>query len=193
MNIANRLTVIRVVLTPLFLLLFLWDFPFHYLAAAAVFALAAITDFLDGYLARKYGLITDFGKFLDPIADKMLTTAAFVGLLAVGQMNVWALMLILVREFVVTSVRLLAAENGKVVAANGWGKTKTVVQYVAVLYMFAALELLSWREALSVLPDVVFTIVTVFGQCALWIAATLTAISGGVYFWQNRRFFTGKV
>ena len=147
-----------------------------------VFAAAAFTDYLDGYLARKRHLVTNFGKFLDPIADKMLTTAAFVGLLAIGQMSAWALMLILVREFVVTSVRLVAAEKGKVVAANGWGKAKTVAQYVAILYMLAVLEVS------AAVPQLACVLLTV-GQVLLWITAVLTAIAGWVYFWQNRTYF----
>lgn len=193
MNIANRLTVVRVLLTPLFLLLFLWEFPFHYIAAAAVFGLAAYTDYLDGYLARKHQLVTNLGKFMDPIADKMLTTTAFVGFLAVGEMNAWALILILAREFVVTSVRLMAAENGTVVAANMWGKTKTVAQYIAILYLLCALEVTAGQEtwlAAAALPAVFYTVIGIVGQVFLWTAVALTAVSGGVYFWQNRHFFT---
>lgn len=124
MNLPNKLTILRVVLAPLFLLLLLWDFPFHYLAAGLTFGAAALTDLFDGRIARGRGLVTNFGKFLDPLADKMLTTAAFIGFLAQGHMDAWALMLILSREFMVTSVRLLAAKGGKVVAASMSGKLK---------------------------------------------------------------------
>ncbi|MGN0171531.1 MAG: CDP-alcohol phosphatidyltransferase family protein, partial [Acutalibacteraceae bacterium] len=106
MNLPNRLTLFRIVLVPLYLLLFLWDFPFHYMAALVVFIGAALTDLFDGRIARARGLVTDLGKFLDPIADKMLTTAAFLAFLSVGVTDVWAVMLILTREFMVMSVRL---------------------------------------------------------------------------------------
>ena len=192
MNIANKLTVLRVILTPIFLALFLIEFPFHYIASLAVFSVAAYTDLLDGKLARQRNLITNLGKFLDPIADKMLTTAAFLGFLAIGRMNVWALMIVLVREFMVTSVRLMAAEGGKVVAANGWGKTKTVAQYVAIIYMLTALEWSTWRTGVLsgvTWPEQAFTLPADLGAVLIWAATILTAVSGVVYFWDNRSFF----
>ncbi|MBO5929120.1 MAG: CDP-diacylglycerol--glycerol-3-phosphate 3-phosphatidyltransferase, partial [Clostridia bacterium] len=122
MNLPNKLTVLRIILAPLFLAVALWEFPFHYAVALLVFIAAALTDMFDGKIARARGLITNFGKFLDPLADKMLTTAAFLLFMVVGQMNVWALMLVLTREFMVTSVRLIAAKDGNVIAASMWGK-----------------------------------------------------------------------
>ena len=102
MNLTNRLTVARILLAPVFLILLMVDFPCHYLAAGLVFGAAALTDLFDGKIARGRGLVTNLGKFLDPIADKMLTTAAFLGFLAVGKLDVFAVMLILSREFMVT-------------------------------------------------------------------------------------------
>ena len=192
MNIANKLTILRVILAPVFLALFLIEFPFHYLASLAVFGVAAYTDLLDGKLARERNLITNLGKFLDPIADKMLTTAAFLGFLAIGRMNVWALMIVLVREFMVTSVRLMAAEGGKVVAANRWGKAKTVAQYVAIIYMLVVLEWATWQNGLLAplnWPELVFTLPLDLGAIPIWVATILTAVSGVVYFWDNRSFF----
>ena len=174
MNLPNKLTILRVVLAPLFLLLLLWEFPFHYLAAGLTFGAAALTDLFDGRIARGRGLVTNFGKFLDPLADKMLTTAAFIGFLAQGHMDAWALMLILSREFMVTSVRLLAAKGGKVVAASMSGKLKTVLQFVAILYMLAALEFCSG--------------LLIFGRVLIWIAAVMTVISGFQYVWDCREF-----
>ena len=118
MNLPNKLTVIRILLAPIFLLLLLWEFPFHNLTAGLVFGAAALTDMFDGKIARSRGLITNLGKFLDPLADKMLTTAAFLGFLAAGRLDVWAVMIILTREFMVTSVRLVAAKDGTVIAAS---------------------------------------------------------------------------
>ncbi len=192
MNTPNRLTIARILLTPLFLLLFLWDFPYHTLVSGIVFGVAALTDLFDGRLARKYGLVTNLGKFLDPIADKMLTTAAFLAFVACDQMNIWALFLILTREFVVTSVRLVAAEGGKVVAANIWGKLKTVMQFIAILFMLAALEFSAWGDTLlhgMAVPEAAFTVPLVIGQVLLWLAAIMTAVSGITYFWDNRQFF----
>lgn len=182
MNLPNKLTLLRILLVPIFLLLFLWEFPFHYIAAILVFVLASLTDMWDGQIARKRNLITNLGKFMDPIADKMLTTAAFIGFLAIDHMNPWALLIILVREFVVTSVRLLAAESGKVIAANMWGKAKTVAQYIAIIYMMAALEFVSYFTSMDFLTNIV-------GEAFLWIATILTAISGIIYFMDNKAFF----
>ncbi len=192
MNLPNRLTVVRILLTFLFFVLIFLDFPFHTLAAALVFAVAAITDLLDGIIARRDGLVTDLGKFLDPIADKILTTSAFIAFLALDHMNPWALLLILIREFAVSSVRLMAAGNGTVVAANLWGKIKTVMQYIAILFMMAAMEFASWEGTVlsgMALPHTVFSIPLVIGEVLIWVAAVATAVSGIQYLWLNRRFF----
>ena len=193
MNLPNKLTVIRIILAPLFLLLMMLEFPFHYLAAGLVFGAAALTDMFDGRIARSRGLITNFGKFLDPLADKMLTTAAFLGFLAVGQLDVWALMLILSREFMVTSVRLIAAKDGNVIAASMAGKAKTVAQFVAIIYMLAALEVCSWQGTLLAalaLPDILFTVLLLIGRVLVWISVILTLISGFQYVWNCRKYFT---
>ncbi len=192
MNLPNKLTVVRIILSPLFLLLAMWDFPFHYAVALVVFIAAALTDMFDGKIARARGLITNFGKFLDPLADKMLTTAAFLLFLAKGQMDVWALMLVLTREFMVTSVRLLAAKEGKVIAASMWGKTKTVAQFIAIIYQLTALEFSTWQTGVLAafeLPDAVFSIPLVIGQVLIWISSVLTVIAGAEYVWLNREYF----
>ena len=192
MNLPNKLTVVRIVLAPLFLLVALWDFPFHDLTAGLVFGAAALTDMFDGRIARSRGLITNLGKFLDPLADKMLTTAAFLAFLAGGHLNVWALMIVLTREFMVTSVRLVAAKEGTVIAASRWGKAKTVAQFVAILFEFAALEFAGWQTGFLAgagLPNWVFTAPLVVGQLLLWVSVVLTALSGFQYVWLNRRFF----
>lgn len=195
MNLPNKLTVVRIVLAPLFLLLALWEFPFHSLAAGLVFGAAALTDMFDGRIARSRGLITNLGKFLDPLADKMLTTAALLAFLVTGHLDVWALMVVLTREFMVTSVRLIAAKEGAVIAANGWGKAKTVAQFVAILFELAALEWASWQNGLLAganLPDTVFTVPLLIGYALLWVSVVLTAISGVQYVWGNRHFFAGE-
>lgn len=192
MNLPNKLTVMRIVMAPLFLLLLFWEFPFHHLAAGLVFGAAALTDMFDGRIARRRGLITNLGKFLDPLADKMLTTAAFLGFLAAGHLDVWAVMLILTREFLVTSVRLVAAKDGTVIAASLAGKAKTVAQFAAILYMLAALEFTSWEHTLLnglAIPGVVFDGALLLGRILVWISVVLTLISGFQYFWANRGYF----
>lgn len=195
MNLPNKLTVARIILAPLFLLFALWEFPFHYAVSLLVFIVAALTDMLDGKIARSQNLITNLGKFLDPLADKMLTTAAFLLFLCVGNMNVWALMLILTREFMVTSVRLLAAKGGKVIAASLWGKTKTVAQFIAIIFMLTALEFSTWQTGVlagAALPDAAFTVPLIVGEVLIWISTVLTLIAGAEYVWLNREYFLDK-
>lgn len=195
MNLPNRLTVLRIVLAPLFLLLAVCNFPFHYAAALVVFIAAALTDMFDGKIARARNLITNLGKFLDPLADKMLTTAAFLLFMVTGQMNIWALMIVLTREFMVTSVRLLAAKDGTVIAASIWGKAKTVAQFIAIIYTLTALEFSTWQTSLLAvfdLPQEVYTVPLIVGEVFLWISVVLTALSGIEYVWGNRHFFKGE-
>ena len=192
MNTPNRLSVLRVIMAPLYLLLLLLDFPFHYIIAALMFVAASITDYFDGRIARTQGLVTNFGNFLDPLADKMLTTAAFLGFLASGHLDVWAVMLILAREFMVTSVRLIAAKDGVVVAASMAGKSKTVAQYIAIIYMMAALEFSTWKSTLLSglsLPEQAYTLPLSIGRVFIWVSVILTLISGIQYVWQLRRYF----
>ena len=195
MNLPNKLTVVRIVLAPLFLALALWEFPFHYAVSLVVFIAAALTDMFDGKIARARGLITNLGKFLDPLADKMLTTAAFLLFLAIDKMNVWALMLILTREFMVTSVRLLAAKGGKVIAASMWGKAKTVAQFIAIIFMLTALEFSTWQTGLlagAALPEAAFTVPLIIGEVLIWISTVLSLIAGAEYVWLNREYFSDK-
>ncbi|MBQ9861267.1 MAG: CDP-diacylglycerol--glycerol-3-phosphate 3-phosphatidyltransferase [Clostridia bacterium] len=195
MNLPNKLTVVRIILAPLFLLFAVWEFPFHYAVALVVFIAAALTDMFDGKIARARGLITNLGKFLDPLADKMLTTAAFLLFMVTGQMNVWALMIVLTREFMVTSVRLLAAKDGTVIAASFWGKFKTVAQFIAIIYTLTALEFSTWQSSILsafALPEAVFSIPLIVGEVLIWISVVLTAASGVEYVWANRHFFQGE-
>ena len=176
------------IMTPFFLLALVWQFPYHYFVALGIFILASLTDMWDGKLARKYNLITDFGKFLDPIADKMLTTAAFLGfiLLDLGYGVIWITFLVLMREFMVASVRMLAAAKGTVIAADIWGKIKTVVQMVAVIMVLTfegAMDLFA-----RLCPDFTMlnTPMIVLYNVALWASAVLTVISGINYLVKNK-------
>ena len=185
MNLPNKLTLARCILTPIFLALMLIDFPFHYAAALLVFAVASLTDYFDGKIARSQNLVTNLGKFLDPLADKALTTAAFLGFLAKlgGAHLCWALFLILAREFAVTSVRLLAAKDGVVVAASFAGKLKTVMQMVSIIYLLAAMQAAAW------LPDTVNQVLFLIGYAFIWISVIATVISGIQYVWELRQYF----
>lgn len=133
MNVPNRLTILRVVMIPLFVVAMLWEtLPYHEYIALALFVGACITDFFDGYLARKYNQITTFGKFMDPLADKLLVCAAMICFLTnqQTQMPAWAVIVIISREFIISGFRLVAAEKGVTIAASYWGKVKTVVQMI---------------------------------------------------------------
>ena len=185
-NLPNRLTLGRIAAVPIFLLLLLLNFPFHYFAALAVFVAASLTDLFDGKIARSRGLITDFGKFLDPIADKMLTTAAFLGFmsLGIGFGTVWITLIILMREFSVSSIRMIAAASGKVVAADKWGKIKTVMQMVGIIMALAFegfIAVIPW-------PALVSDILRIFYNIVLWTSAVLTVFSGVNYLVKNKAF-----
>lgn len=194
MNLPNKLTVARCIMTPLFLAVMLMDFPFHNAVALLLFIVASLTDMLDGKIARKRQLITNLGKFLDPLADKMLTTAAFLGFMTkIGGAGLcWAVMLILTREFMVTSVRLLAAKDGVVIAASMAGKVKTVMQMMSIIYMLTAMqvvELLPNRPWEAVPWD---ALLLDFGLVLIWISVVLTVISGIQYVWACRQYFTAE-
>ena len=135
MNLPNKLTVVRIILAPLFLLLLMVEFPFHYLIAGLVFGAAALTDMFDGKIARSRGLITNLGKFLDPLADKMLVMAAMCYFVEYGQMPGWCLAIVLLREFAVSGMRLVAVEQGRVIAAAWSGKVKTASTMVCLCLM----------------------------------------------------------
>ncbi len=139
MNTANKLTILRVVMIPAFLLVLYLDVPYARYWALAIFAAASITDTLDGYIARHYNQITDFGKFMDPLADKCLVTAAMLWFVEVGQMPAWALLIVVVREFGVSGLRMVAADKGRVIAAGWSGKVKTAATMVCVILMLLPL------------------------------------------------------
>ncbi len=194
MNLPNKLTVLRIILTPIFMLMLVWDFPFHYFVAMLIFIFASLTDMMDGKIARKRGIVTDFGKFLDPLADKMLTTAAFIGFLAldIGEGMVWILFIVLFREFMVSSIRLIAVSSGgKVIAANIWGKLKTVFQMIAIIFALAAkqfIELLVMFGVSADLVSVFYTVLSALTTIFLWISAAICVVSGIIYLVDNKEF-----
>ena len=188
MNLPNKLTLVRILLVPVFMLFaggVLLANAVWYLAAGVVFALASFTDYLDGHLARKWHMITDFGKFADPLADKLLTTTAFLYMMKDGVCSPVVLTLILAREFAVSGVRMVAASapGGKVIAANWWGKIKTVLQMVTILVYYFGLGTLSLGGSMA--ANQAFYWVSK-GLC--WLVALVSVLSGAQYIWQNRQF-----
>lgn len=194
MNLPNKLTVLRIILTPVFMLTLVWEFPFHFLVSMLIFVGAALTDLFDGKIARKRGLVTDFGKFLDPLADKMLTTAAFLGFIAldIGYGAVWIAFIVLFREFMVSSIRLIASTSGgKVIAANIWGKLKTVFQMIAIIFgltVYQALEILRMFPIPEEILGIIAAVFSVLTSVLLWISAILCVISGAIYILDNKDF-----
>ena len=175
MNTANKLTLLRVVLVPVFMAFLLMNGTAWQLAALAVFVIASLTDMLDGQIARRCNQITTFGKFADPLADKMLTTAAFLVFMQKEIINSWAVMIILAREFMVAGVRLAAVSEGKVIAASFWGKFKTVSQMAAIIIAILVLNIPAVPQSAAVIVTNIF----------VWISVVLTVISGADYLVKN--------
>ncbi len=194
MNTPNKLTTIRIVMAPIFMAILLIDaIPQNYLIALVVFIIASITDLVDGRLARKNHQVTTYGKFLDPVADKILVLSALMGFVQLDITSAWVPLIVVTREFIVTSVRLLASTQGNVIAANIWGKIKTVVQLVAIIAIIAFKAI---REILvcidfSAITDILYwydAIVPVVSKVLLWLSVVMTAWSGIIYVWQNRKY-----
>jgi CDP-diacylglycerol--glycerol-3-phosphate 3-phosphatidyltransferase len=188
MNLPNKLTVFRMVLIVPFVVLLLGGYEgwgwftalFNGIAgytdyiALAIFVIAALTDLLDGKIARKYNLITNFGKFMDPLADKLLVCSALICLTAMGRIPAWIVIIIISREFVISGFRLIASDNGKVIAASWWGKFKTTFQMVMVILMIADIP------ALRLVTDII-----------MWISLLLTVISLADYLIKNKEVMQG--
>ncbi|APC40903.1 CDP-diacylglycerol--glycerol-3-phosphate 3-phosphatidyltransferase [Clostridium estertheticum] len=174
MNLANRLTMIRIFLVPIFLLFIAAKgIPYGRELATIIFILASLTDKLDGYIARSRNQITNFGKFMDPLADKLLVTAALVSLVELHIVYGWVAMIIIAREFAVSGLRTIAASEGKVIAASKWGKLKTVIQIVAIIT--ALINLSYVNNTLNIFTDVF-----------MGAAVIITIISGVDYFVKNK-------
>ena len=194
MNLPNKLTLTRILLVPVFMIFASLTGlngiadgsfqPMYYLIAGIVFAAASFTDFLDGHLARKWNMVTDFGKFADPLADKLLTTVAFIYMMRDGVCSPVVLCIILAREFAVSGLRMVAAgaKDGKVIAANMWGKVKTVLQMLTIIFYYFGTAL-TWGNFIMIGADCVF-----LSYWLCWLVAIATAISGIKYLWDNRSF-----
>ncbi|SKB89981.1 CDP-diacylglycerol--glycerol-3-phosphate 3-phosphatidyltransferase [Lachnospiraceae bacterium] len=173
MNLPNKLTVFRVILIPFFIAVLMTNCigAASKWVALAIFIVASLTDMLDGKIARKYNLVTNFGKFMDPLADKMLVCSALICLTAMGKIPAWMVIVIVARDFTISGFRLVAVEQGKVIAANYWGKFKTAAQMVMICLVVA---------------DIQIPVMQIITEAFKWIAVVLTIISLGVYLYQNR-------
>jgi CDP-diacylglycerol---glycerol-3-phosphate 3-phosphatidyltransferase len=176
MNLANKLTIIRIFLVPVFMFFLLVKVPYGEYIAVGVFILAAATDSLDGYIARSRNQVTKFGKFMDPLADKLLVTAALISLVEMGKLSAWVAFIIIAREFAITGLRVLAASENITIAASWWGKIKTITQIVAIIVLL--------------LDNFPFKYIGVpFDTIMVAAAVVFTIISGADYIYKNRSVF----
>ena len=171
MNTPNKLTILRVIMIPFFVFFMLADMGnAGKYTALVLFIAASLTDTLDGYLARKYNQVTNFGKFMDPLADKLLVCSAMICMIDLKRLPAWFVIIIIAREFIISGFRLIAAENGIVIAANYWGKFKTASQMIMIILLILHF-------------DGIFVILE---QIFIWLSLALTIISLITYIWQNR-------
>lgn len=190
MNLPNKLTLGRIVLTFIFLAALVLDFPFSKNIALFVFILAAITDWLDGSLARKHNLITNFGKLMDPLADKILTAAAFIAFIAIPVLNVpaWMVVLVIFREFVVSGMRTLAASQGIILAATRSGKHKLASQVIFISLMLLSLALREWGELYPFLwPEIFEVYLAPCSWILMGIVVIYAMVSGTDFFIKNSK------
>lgn len=173
MTLPNILTMFRIVLIPFFVgALFLLDTPTNRLVAVAIFIVASVTDFFDGYLARKMNLVSNFGKFMDPLADKLLVMSALVSMISLGDLQAWIVILIIAREFTITGFRTLALEANIVISASWWGKVKTTVQMIMIVV---------------ILSEFSFPYILVVENILIYLSVALTIISAVDYIWKNKK------
>ncbi len=172
MNLPNKITIFRVIMIPVFLVLLLVPgIPYGNYIATAVFVIACASDAVDGHIARKYNLVTNFGKFMDPLADKLLVCSALICFVELSYMPAWVVIVITAREFIISGFRTLAADNGVVIAAGVWGKLKTIVQMVMCIVLLLQLP---------------FGFMNVVEQILIYLALALTVISLVEYIWKNK-------
>ena len=178
MNLPNKLTVLRVIMVPFFVVFMLipnLGGAANKYIALALFCIASFTDFLDGHLARKHNLVTNFGKFMDPLADKLLVCSALICLSSLGKLATWIVLVIIAREFIISGFRLVASDNGIVIAASYWGKFKTVSHMAMIIMLFLDFQ------------NPVYYVLT---QIVVWVGLALTVISLADYVWKNKQVLT---
>ena len=176
MNLPNKLTTLRVIMIPFFVFFLLWQNGENYtfrMIALALFIIASLTDLLDGKIARKYNLVTNFGKFMDPLADKLLVCSALICLIELNALPAWMVIIIISREFIISGFRLIASDNGVVIAASYWGKFKTTFQMVSVVLLILDIPVLAFVTTICV-----------------WIALLLTIVSLVDYIYKNHKILT---
>ena len=175
MNLPNKLTIVRIIMIPFFVFFLLTDFVAgSKWIATVLFCAASITDFLDGHIARKYNLVTNFGKFMDPLADKLLVCSALIALVDLNKIAAWIVIIIIAREFIISGFRLVASDNGVVIAASYWGKFKTTFQMLMIIYLVVDLQ---------------FAYANVVGMVLVYVALALTVISLVDYIAKNYKVF----
>lgn len=192
MNLPNKLTISRFALTIAFLAVMFSRVRFHETIALVLFIAGGVSDFLDGYLARRYKLITNFGILMDPLADKVMVCSAFIAFVGVNWIAAWMVVIVVARELAITGLRLLAASKSVVLAAEGYGKHKTISQIVAIIAILVLASYQQWGG----LGPVVFGL-EVFGvpwikwftRISIWVAVGLTFVSGWLYLWRNRALY----
>jgi CDP-diacylglycerol---glycerol-3-phosphate 3-phosphatidyltransferase len=186
MNLPNKLTVARLALTVVFLVLFLRPFRFGDTLALVIFALASLTDYFDGKIARRDNLITNFGILMDPLADKILICSAFIAFVGRDLIPAWMVVVIVARELAITGLRLLAATKQLVIAAEKYGKHKTISQIIATISILVLISYPEWGAWSSSVFD---WWVPYFTELAKWVAVILTGTSGVIYLWRNRELY----
>lgn len=178
MNLANKITMFRILLLPIFVLSYYYDQSG--ISSLAIFLLGSFSDFLDGYVARKYDMITDFGKFIDPIADKILVLSAFILFIERGFVEPWVVIVVLFRELLISGFRMLAAKKNISIAADIFGKLKTTTQFFSVIFFFLTIILISGK-------------MYIIGKVLLYISVALTVLSMINYLYKNREVFNGTM
>lgn len=186
MNLPNKLTLLRIILAPLFMAVLYWGFPGADYAALVIFIIASLTDLLDGKIARKYNLVTDFGKFADPLADKILVVAAMLWFVECGRMPAWMLMIVITREFAVSGLRMIASDNGRVIAAGWSGKVKTASTMICLVVMLLMGPTIAFARDPMALTAVPAGYVTWIDPVCGWIITLTTLYSGVEYFLKNK-------
>lgn len=189
MNLANKLTMIRILLVPIFLVFIVAKgIPYGTFIATFIFILASLTDKLDGYIARSRNQVTNFGKFMDPLADKLLVTAALVSLVELGVVQGWAAIIIIAREFAVSGLRTIAASEGKVIAASWWGKIKTVIQIIAIILLLIEVNIGTSKYLTNLVAShkIIEYAFTTLPSIMMYVAVIITLVSGWDYFRKNK-------
>ena len=196
MNLANKLTIFRIILVPIIVIIpffnisgNLWGIPLTYIIMDIIFIIGSCTDKLDGYIARSRNQITNFGKFMDPLADKLLVTAALISLVELQVIPAWATVVIIAREFAVSGLRTIAAAEGKIIAASTWGKAKTVTQIAAIISLLIQVNVGTSKYLTALVSESnMFRVIITYGpRFLLFLAVVMTIVSGIDYFNKNKK------